>query len=494
MAASNRPWRRYSTTIELLTALLADTWDILREPLLTSPDPTYRIEESRFNALEQATLHNISNFAQSFLKSTRQRRLLAHVDNRLNNPDHSDNNKPLPRTNYDNIRSALQAIDKFCQEIATDLIRNGMSERIPTLRTSLSEVASLAAGELASEKLRAQDKKADRRPDPDMKLEVDPAFYQPVSQLQQQDNDTRPGGHHEPLSAERNRPKTPPKRKRPRALLSPGFTTRMFKRPSCEDLSTAADNAQRHFKGEGVQREEKRDGKGTDELDPEGRARYFGAFSGIVHTLESESSAGRPPCENYLTTILLPSRVVRGRLDTFDDLKALPLGGKEWSCCWVLEKEMEPSGSDWGQLKQLPGAHIVRVLRADLGPYISGEHTYYEVAICDSYRHHLLSIGFQLEAVSIDPDMWIAHSNKEIREYGMRGAEHTVAKRAEEYLQCALKALESGFGPGLDKFYRRFAPSGLRITVEWIILMRRLLVLPPPIELYCIITNYEDGR
>ncbi|KAG7120327.1 hypothetical protein HYQ44_004823 [Verticillium longisporum] len=124
----------------------------------------------------------------------------------------------------------------------------------------------------------------------------------------------------------------------------------MFKRPSCEDLSTAADNAQRHFKGEGVQREEKRDGKGTDELDPEGRARYFGAFSGIVHTLESESSAGRPPCENYLTTILLPSRVVRGRLDTFDDLKALPLGGKEWSCCWVLEKEMEPSGSDWEEM------------------------------------------------------------------------------------------------------------------------------------------------
>jgi hypothetical protein len=41
-----------------------------------------------------------------------------------------------------------------------------------------------------------------------------------------------------------------------------------------------------------------------------------------------------------------------------------------------------------------------------------------------------------------------------------------------------LKAMEPG-SPGVDQFYRRFAPLGLRPIVEWIILTRQLLVCSP---------------
>lgn len=223
----------------------------------------------------------------------------------------------------------------------------------------------------------------------------------------------------------------------------------------------AADNARQRFQDKDIHREDNSDGEEAGKPDTKGRTRPFGA-------LKSEFLAGK-------RTILLPSRVAQGQLGVLEGLKALTLGEKEWHCCWVLKEEIESASSDWRQLEQLPGVHVVRSLQADLGPHISGERTYDEIAVCDSYRRQLLSNGFQLQAVSIEPDDWTVPSNEEIRVHGMRHAEETVVDHAEDYIRCASEALESGLGPGLDEFYRRFAPSGVRVTVEWIILMRRLL-------------------
>ncbi|RXG41771.1 hypothetical protein VDGE_03471 [Verticillium dahliae] len=461
MAVANQPWRRYGSTGEMLMELLKEANGWLRDSLIAS-GCTEAENSGGFNQTWSTKFAAINAFAERYLRSITTARLKARVAAILIHEQQDvAGDTEAPETNYDKLQTALKAVESLSRMAATDFLNMGRSDHMPDLRKRLSDIDGLVKDELSK---KAEEIASTSAPEIDATshdtagvsqgpLEVDEAWLQPPDGAQKHCNATPERSREKATgNTEERRPHTPDvevhTRKRELALLSPGPHSRPAKRPSREDLSESVDYSRQSVEGEDIWGEHKPDdgveGEEADDLDLEGRARSVQAFSSIIAVPNSVSSTGRR-----------------------------------------TEKEIESSSSDWGTLKLLPGVRIVRKFQGNLRTHTPYKGPYYEIAICDSYKQRFLSHGFQLRAMKVQPDDWTVPSDIDVHVYGRRHAEQMVADCADEYTRYASKALESGLGPGLDEFYRRFAPAGLRVVVEWIIIMRQLLVFSTSFFLSC---------
>jgi hypothetical protein len=117
----------------------------------------------------------------------------------------------------------------------------------------------------------------------------------------------------------------------------------------------------------------------------------------------------------------------------------------------------------------VPGVFIV-------GKCCNGQ--FYEVAVCRSYipwlRDHKFEFQLELDFDRTEP------ADAEAQVYGISRAR---ARAQAHFLQNAIEAIWSRRSQELVLYYRRIAPSKLKIPLEWVILNHDVLVSSPLLQL-----------
>jgi hypothetical protein len=123
----------------------------------------------------------------------------------------------------------------------------------------------------------------------------------------------------------------------------------------------------------------------------------------------------------------------------------------------VPADEIEPTDSDWYQILSAPGIHVA-----------GKSYGMYRVAFDESYLPWLCKNRFKFE--------FVPHPRKpvdgEIRVHGEVMAESSAHAR---FAQDAIKAISSGYNPGLYMCYREAALGQQQIQLEWAILWRDIV-------------------
>jgi hypothetical protein len=96
---------------------------------------------------------------------------------------------------------------------------------------------------------------------------------------------------------------------------------------------------------------------------------------------------------------------------------------------------------------------------------------FYEVAVCKSYIPWLLDYKFEFQ-LDLDFDR-TEPADAEAQVYGISRAR---ARAQAHFLQNAIEAIWSRRSQELVLYYRRIAPSKLKIPLEWVILNHDVLV------------------
>ncbi|KAH7374078.1 hypothetical protein BKA64DRAFT_256845 [Cadophora sp. MPI-SDFR-AT-0126] len=129
------------------------------------------------------------------------------------------------------------------------------------------------------------------------------------------------------------------------------------------------------------------------------------------------------------------------------------LSDRPWRFYHVPADQIEPTESDWDQIRSAPGIHVA-----------GSSYGIYRVAVNDSYVPWLTSNGFKFQHV--DP---VESVNKEESVQGKCTAPRNADAR---YIQDAIRAISSGCPQGLVLAYRNHALVRHKLPIEWTILWR----------------------